>query len=103
MSMEPYEIRAEVERRRQRARDLKIREVLWDFEKHRRHCRVWLPKEPEFAARLIYPGVVLSDDEVRFSVEQAAFQSTCEKGAVSHDAFSRRGSLRERATLLAER
>jgi len=83
--MEPDEIRAEVERRKQLARDLKIREVLWDLEKHFRNYRAWLRDDPQFAVRLIYPGVVVSDDEVRFSIEQATFQLTYVEGPVSHD------------------
>jgi hypothetical protein len=89
--MEPNEIRGEVERRKQRARDLKIREVLWDLEKHSKHCRAWLRDDPLFAARLTYPGVVLSDSEVRFSIAQTTFVLTYKESAVSPD--TKRGTL----------
>jgi hypothetical protein len=90
--MEPDEIRAEVERRKQVARDLKIREVLWDLEKHFRQYRASC-NDPKFAARLIYPGVVVSEKEVRFTIEEATFQLTYKPGVVSRDDdfHSRRG------------
>jgi hypothetical protein len=58
--MEPHEIHAEVERRKKRAADLGIREVLRNLIKHRNHYRAWLKDDPQFAARLIYPDIILS-------------------------------------------
>ncbi len=69
--MTPEEIRAEVERRRQHARDLKVREVLWYLEKSFRSYRVWLRDDPQFAKRLIYLGIELADNETQFSLGQA--------------------------------
>jgi len=87
MSMTPEEIRAEVERRKQRARDLGIREILWHLEKQLKSYRLWLRDEPQFAARLIYPGIELSDDEARFSIGQSTCQLTYRKGRVSSEDF----------------
>jgi hypothetical protein len=68
--MTPEEIRAEVERRRDRARDLKIRETLWDLQKSLRSYKHWLRDDPQFAKRIVYPGIELSDDEAQFSLGQ---------------------------------
>jgi hypothetical protein len=74
MPMEPDEIRAEVQRRKKRPVDLGIREVLRDLLKHRDHYRAWLRSDPKCAARLIYPDIILSGSEVRFSVGPTRFQ-----------------------------
>src|SRR5271155_5507167 len=83
--MTPDEIRAEVERRRQRARDLKIRETLWDLRKSFRANKLWLRDDPQFSKRVLYPGIELSDDEARFPLGQAASKLTYRKGKVSSE------------------
>jgi hypothetical protein len=85
--MTPEEIRAEVERRKQRARDLKIRETLWDLEQNLRGYRHWLRDDPQFGSRLIYPGIELSNDEARLSLGQATSKLFYRKGKVSSDDY----------------
>lgn len=85
--MTPEEIRAEVERRKQRARDLKIREILWDLEKSFRSYRYWLREDPQFALRLVYPGIELYDDGGRFSIGQQSYQLSYDKGDVSSEDY----------------
>jgi hypothetical protein len=52
--MEPDEIRAEIERRRKRAKDLKLRETLWAlYNAHLRNYAENLKKDPE----MIYPEI----------------------------------------------
>lgn len=81
--MTPDEIRAEVERRRQRARDLKIRETLWDLEKSFKAYKIWLRDDPQFAKRAVYPGIELSTDEARFPLGHATSKLIYRKGKVS--------------------
>jgi hypothetical protein len=52
--MEPDEIRAEIERRRKRAKDLKMRETLWAlYNAHLRYYAENLKKDP----KIIYPEI----------------------------------------------
>ena len=85
--MTPEEIRAEVERRKQRARDLGIRESLWGLEKSLRSYRAWLKDDPQFAKRLLYPGIELSDDGAQFSLGQATSKLIYRKGKVSSEGY----------------
>jgi hypothetical protein len=85
--MTPEEIRAEVERRKQRARDLKIRETLWDLQKSFRSYKHWLRDDPQFAKRIVYPGIELSEDEARFPLGQAASKLTYRKGKASSEDY----------------
>jgi len=78
--MAPEEIRADVERRKRRAKDLKIREILWDLEKSFRSYKHWLRDDPQFAKRVVYPGIELSDDEAQFSLGQTASKLIYRKG-----------------------
>ena len=101
--MEPNEIRAEVERRKKRAKDLGIRETIRSLISHRDQYRAWLRSDPEFAARLIYPDIILSGDEVRFSIGPTRFQLTYKKELVSRDDDwnrSRRQTDTSRETLI---
>jgi hypothetical protein len=93
--MEPDEIRAEVQRRKKRAADLGIREVVRGLIKHRDHYRAWLRDDPQFAARLLYPDIILSGDEVRFSIGPATFQLKYKDEPVSsdYDDFHSKGNI----------
>jgi hypothetical protein len=86
-TMTPEEIRAEVERRRQRARDLKIRETLWDLEKTFRGHRIWLRDDLQFGKRLVYPGIELASDEARFPLGQEPSKLTYRKGKVESEEY----------------
>jgi hypothetical protein len=88
MPMEPDEIRVEVARRRQRARDLKIRENLWELESSFRGYRIWQRDDPQFAAQLVYPGVELSNDEAKFSLGQSTYQLSYRRGKTTSETFS---------------
>lgn len=102
MDLTPEEIRAEVERRRQRARDLKIREVLWGLEKSFRSYLYWLHKDPQFAKRLIYSGVELSDNEARFSLGQMTLKVFYRKGKRLSEDFGGIESVTTHGTLTLE-
>jgi hypothetical protein len=88
--MELDEIRAEVQRRKKRAEDLGIREVVRGLIQHRNHYRAWLRDDPQFAARLLYPDIILSGDEVRFSIGPTRFQLNHNEVPVSSDSNDRR-------------
>lgn len=89
--MTPEEVRAEVERRKKRVKDLKIREILWGLRQSFDHMGYWLEKDPAFAARLIFPGVELSGNKTRFSIEQARFQLSYNEGRVTSEDSGHRG------------
>jgi hypothetical protein len=71
--MELNGVRAEVQRRIKRAEDLGIRESLRGLLHHWNQYRAWLTNDPQFAEQLKYPDLVVSGDEVRFSIEQTPF------------------------------
>lgn len=97
--MTPEEIRAEVERRKQRAKDLKIRETLWDLQKSFRSYKHWLRDDPQFAKRIIYPGIELADDEGRFPLGQAASKLAYCKGKASSEDYGGTECITTRGTL----
>jgi len=97
--MTPEEIRAEVERRKRRARDLKIRETIWDLEKSIRSYKSWLRDDPEFAKRIAYPGIELSEDEARFPLGQATSKLTYRKGKGSSAEYGGAESITTHGTL----
>ena len=90
--MEPDEIRAEVQRRKKRAEDLGIREVLRALIKHRDHYRAWLKDDPKYAARAIYPDMTLSGSEIRFSVGPTTFQLMNDEERLPSDDWDSRGN-----------
>ena len=98
MAMEPDEIRAEVQRRKKRAADLGIREVLRDLIKHRNHYRAWLKDDPKFTARVICPDIILFGTEIRFSIGPTTFQLMNDEERVASDDWdSRRDSRCDRS------
>jgi hypothetical protein len=97
--MTPEEIRAEVERRKDRARDLKIRETLWDLQKSFRSYKHWLRDGPQFAKRIVYPGIELSDDAVQFSPGQMPYELIYRKGEASSKDYGGTECTTTRSTL----
>jgi hypothetical protein len=81
--MEPDEIRAEIERRRKRAIDLKLRETLWTlYYWHLRSYAENLKKDPE----MIYPEVretlEISDAHIQFHVHEITYTVMFKEGPV---------------------
>ena len=74
--MEPDEIRAEIERRRRRAKDLKLRETVWAlYYWHFRRYEEAMTKDPQF----IYPEVVkgtlkFSGTNIEFTIGTTVYQ-----------------------------
>jgi hypothetical protein len=100
MTMTPEEIRAEVGRKVQRAKDLKIRETLWKLKKSFDHVRAYaranpkldedfVKQDPAFGAKLMYPGVKLLDDGAQFPLGNDNYEIRYAEGGKSHDRYGR--------------
>jgi hypothetical protein len=73
--MEPEEIRAEIERRRKRAIDLKLRETLWTlYNSHLRFYAEHLKKDPKMIDPSIKDTLELSNSFVQFRVETMTYR-----------------------------
>lgn len=82
--MEPDEVHAEIERRKKRAKDLKIREVLWSlYNSHFMRYEAWIREDP----KLVYPGIKESikifAKEVQFSIGRTTYQLTYKEGLIA--------------------
>jgi hypothetical protein len=82
--MEPDEARVEIERRKNRAKDLKIREVLWSlYNSHLMRYEAWVREDPQ----LVYPGIKeaikISAKEFQFSIGPTTYQLTYKEGPTS--------------------
>ncbi len=100
MSMTPEDVRAEVARKIQRAKDLKVREILWELKKSFDHVRSYtqqthlldrefLKADPSFGAKLTYPGVELLQDGARFSLGLSNCELRYKENKESHDSFGK--------------
>jgi hypothetical protein len=99
--MEPAEIREEIERRKKRAVDLKLRETLWTlYSSHLKYYAENLKKDPE----MIYPEIrgtlETSDSQIQFQIETIAYQIIYKEGAEDRESDwdSRRGSIYDETT-----
>jgi len=76
--MEPDEIRAEIQRRKQRAINLRIREIQWSLYNPYHYAKLLADD-----AELIYPAfreaLEVSDNHIQFRVEDAAYVLTYKK------------------------
>ena len=92
--MEPDEIRAEIERRKRRAKDLKLRETIWAlYYYHFRRYEEAMAKDPQF----IYPEVVketlkFSQKSIEFTIGTTAYQLIYKEGPASEGETERWGS-----------
>ena len=79
--MEPDEIRAEIERRKKRARDLKIREVLWSlYHSHLCHYETLIQKDPELLCAEVSESIKTSGKSVEFSLRQSIYRIVYTEG-----------------------
>lgn len=77
--MDQEEIRKEIERRRQRARDLKLRELVWDlFHSNLQHHASSLDKEIIFPA--IRETLVVANHHYRFTVGERKYELAYKPG-----------------------
>jgi hypothetical protein len=88
--MEPSEIRAEVERRKKRAQDLKIREALWYLHSYFRFYDTRKREDPRWVYPGIDPGGQFSDTKAAFCIGETQFELIYKETRVSHDSHGRR-------------
>ena len=79
--MEPDEIRAEIERRRKRAKDLKLRETLWAlYNSHLKGFAENLKKDPEMIYPEIMEALEITDTYVQFRLENVTYRVFYKQG-----------------------
>ncbi len=94
--MEPDEIRAEIERRRKRAIDLKLRETLWTlYNSHLRRYAEQLKKDPEMIYPEIRETLEISDAHIQFRVGENLYRVIYKEGPKERESDwgSRRRSI----------
>jgi len=81
--MEPDEIRVEIERRRKRAIDLKLRETLWTlYYWHLRSYAENLKKDPEMIYPEIREALEISDAHIQFHLGESTYTVIYKEGPV---------------------
>jgi len=89
--MEPNEIREEIERRRKRAIDLKLRETLWTlYYWHLRSYAENLKKDPEMIYPEIREALEISDTHIQFHVGESTYTVIYKEGPVECESDWRR-------------
>src|SRR5271157_6079525 len=99
--MEPEEIRAEIERRRRRAIDLKLRETLWTlYYYYLGRYAEELKKDPEIVYPEIRETLEISDAHIRFRVGESMYTVIYKEGPVQleSDWGSRRQGIYDETT-----
>lgn len=97
--MEPDEIRAEIERRKKRAIDLKLRETLWTlYKSHLRWYAEKLKKDPEMIYPEIRETLGISDTQFQFRVGGTAYKVLYNEGKQETDSWGSRSRNDETTT-----
>lgn len=97
--MEPDEIRAEIERRRKRAIDLKLREALWAlYDSHLRYYAEKSKNDPEMIYPDIKDTIEMSGGQIQFKFRDIAYKVSCKEGPPECESYcgSRRGEYLRR-------
>ena len=89
--MEPDEVRAEIERRKKRAMDLKIREALWSlYHSHLSHYEALIHEDPELLCPEVSESIKISDKSIEFSLRQSIYRIVYTEGPkVRHETLGR--------------
>jgi len=89
--MEPDVIRAEIERRKKRAMDLRIREVLWSlYHSHLSHYEAFVHEDPELLCPDVRESIKISDKCVEFPLRQSVYRIVYTEGPkVRHETVGR--------------
>lgn len=96
--MEAEEIRAEIKRRKKRAIDLKLREMLWDL--HRHHLSRYpelLKKDPAMILPELRGTLETEGDQACFRIGETRYKLSC-KERPGPDSWGTRGRLNETTT-----
>ena len=79
--MEPDVIRAEIERRKKRAMDLKIREVLWSlYHSHLSRYETFIHEDPELICPEVRESIKIFDKGIEFSLSQSIYRIVYTEG-----------------------
>jgi len=101
--LDTEEIRAEIARRRQRAKDLQLRENLFSF--YRTHLK-YLPENLKKSSELIYPAirdtVQFSDTDTRFDFAGTSYKFTYREGPKDTEPWGREVTTVTPATIAVE-
>jgi hypothetical protein len=95
--MEPDVIRAEIERRKKRAMDLRIREVLWSlYHSHLSHYEAFVHEDPELLCPDVRESIKISDKCVEFPLRQSVYRIVYTEGPkIRHETLGRGELLAE--------
>jgi hypothetical protein len=98
--MDANELRSEIERRKKRAEDLKIKDILWSLHNYFRFHNTWKRDDPEYAYPELGGESRFSDTEAHFSIGQRSFALIYRQDRVTSDESfgSRHRSLPESQT-----
>lgn len=92
--MEPDEIRTEIERRKKRAIDLKIREVLWSlYHSHFSRYEAFIHEDPELVCPEVSESIKISDQSIEFSLRQSIYRIVYTEGPKVRREAPRKGEL----------
>jgi len=84
--MEPEEIRAEIERRKKRAMDLRLRESLWELYYYGLHSYVKeIKTDPELILHEIKDGLEVSEERIAFTLNSTKYVLNYTKGKEEKD------------------
>ena len=100
--MEPDEIRSEIERRKKRAMDLKLRETLWSiYYSHLSRYAEQLKEDPEWLYPEVREILAISDSDIQFRVEETTYRLIYKEGPkeTESDWGSRRRGLLDEMTI----
>jgi hypothetical protein len=90
--MEPDEIRVEIERRRKRARDLRLRELLWSFYRsHLKHLAERLKKDPELVYPEIKETIKIANNDWQFRIGETSYRLIYEEEPSEKSGWEGRG------------
>jgi hypothetical protein len=97
--MEPDEIRAEIQRRKKRATDLKLREILWSlYNSHFRRYTEQLKKDSELVYPEIQETLEISNTHIQFCIGETTYRLVYKEGPQERESDwvpRRRGILDE--------
>ena len=92
--MEPDVIRVEIDRRKKRAMDLKIREVLWSlYHSHLSHYETLIQEDPELLCPEVSESIKISGKSVEFSLRQSIYRIVYTEGSKVRRESLGRGEL----------
>jgi len=97
--MEAEEIRAEIERRKKRAMDLELRELLWSlYNSHLRWYPEQLKKDPAMVLPEIKETLAIADNQYRFRISEIDYRVSYKEGKPETNSWGSRDRFDEIVT-----